>query len=47
MGILIWLIVGLIAGLIARAVVPGSDPVRELDAGDPAVKLAAEAIPTA
>ena len=25
MGILIWLIVGLIAGLIARAVVPGSD----------------------
>lgn len=26
MGILIWLVVGLIAGLIARAVVPGSDP---------------------
>lgn len=26
MGILIWLLVGLIAGFIARALVPGSDP---------------------
>ncbi len=26
MGILIWLLVGVIAGLIARALVPGSDP---------------------
>ena len=25
MGILIWLLIGLIAGLIARALVPGSD----------------------
>lgn len=27
MGVLIWLIVGLIAGLIARALVPGADPI--------------------
>lgn len=26
MGIIVWLIVGLIAGFIARALVPGSDP---------------------